>query len=34
MLLSGAFVYPAKARDLGFTFQFERVEDALADLFP
>ena len=32
MLLQGAFVYPAKAQSLGFTFRFERVEEALADL--
>jgi hypothetical protein len=32
MLLAGAFVYPAKAGALGFTFQFERVEDALENL--
>lgn len=34
MLLEGAFVYPRKAQELGFSFRFERVEDALADLIP
>ena len=32
LLLDGAFVYPSKATELGFTFRFERAEDALADL--
>jgi len=32
LLLQGAFVYPAKALRLGFTFNFERAEEALADL--
>ena len=32
LLLQGAFVYPGKAQDLGFTFTFERVEAALQDL--
>lgn len=32
MLLAGAFVYPAKALELGFHFRYERVEDAFADL--
>jgi len=32
MLLEGAFVYPGKALELGFTFRFEKVEEALADL--
>jgi uncharacterized protein len=32
MLLEGAFVYPRKALDLGFTFRFGSVEEALADL--
>ena len=32
LLLDGAFVYPRKAAELGFTFRFERAEAALADL--
>jgi NAD dependent epimerase/dehydratase family enzyme len=32
MLLSGSFVYPRRAQDLGFQFQFERPESALEDL--
>ena len=32
LLLQGAFVYPAKPLGLGFTFNFERAEEALADL--
>ncbi|WP_306600520.1 TIGR01777 family oxidoreductase [Geothrix sp. 21YS21S-2] len=32
MLLEGSFVYPRKALELGFTFRFEKVEEALADL--
>jgi len=34
MLLEGAFVYPGKAGALGFAFRYERLEDALANLFP
>jgi uncharacterized protein (TIGR01777 family) len=33
LLLQGAFVYPAKAVGLGFTFGFEAAGSALADLF-
>ena len=32
LLLEGAFVHPRQAERLGFAFQFQRVEDALADL--
>lgn len=32
MLLEGAFVYPRRALELGFTFRFEGLEEALADL--
>jgi hypothetical protein len=32
LLLEGAFVRPRQAERLGFAFQFQRVEDALADL--
>lgn len=32
MLLGGSFVYPRRAEDLGFTFRFPRVGQALADL--
>ncbi|MDE3246863.1 MAG: TIGR01777 family oxidoreductase [Acidobacteriota bacterium] len=31
-VLEGAFVYPARALELGYTFKFEKAEDALADL--
>ena len=33
-VLEGAFVYPAQALKLGYTFKFEKAEDALADLLP
>ena len=33
-VLEGAFVYPTKAMKLGYTFKFEKAEDALADLLP
>jgi uncharacterized protein (TIGR01777 family) len=31
-LLEGAYIYPRKAQKLGFTFRFEKAEDALEDL--
>ena len=33
-VLEGAFVYPMRAMELGYTFNFEKAEDALADLLP
>ena len=33
LLLQGAFVYPKKARELGFVFTFEKAERALEDLY-
>jgi uncharacterized protein (TIGR01777 family) len=33
-VLEGAFVYPTQALKLGYTFKFEKAEDALADLLP
>ncbi len=33
-VLEGAFVYPTQAMKLGYTFKFEKAEDALADLLP
>jgi len=33
LLLQGAFVYPARAGDLGFTFRYPRAEDAVAALY-
>ena len=32
MLLSGAYVIPAKAQALGFHFRFLKIEQALEDL--
>lgn len=33
-VLEGAFVYPARALELGYKFKFEKAEDALAELLP
>ncbi len=33
-VLEGAFVYPARALELGYAFRFEKAEAALADLLP
>jgi len=33
-VLEGAFVYPRRAVKLGYSFKFEKAEDALADLLP